>query len=235
MGCAEIQQNLGAFVIGGLEAEELDEVERHLVHCPKCETELQELKEMRNALDTVPPLPLGPPLRLKKDIISRIGTESRHQKRGSQQQRLPLFAASAAAVLVLAFLGILFTQRQNQPLPVAVAQLNPVASYASALQRSGYWGVAEFYPESPGNQPMRLQLNNLRNPAPGRELYQVWLVSGKRRMSAGTFDTGASGRIDVWLNVPQEAEGYQRVLVTLKPAGRDPNAKGEVVLQGTRH
>jgi anti-sigma factor RsiW len=36
MRCAEIQANLVAFVLGGLEPEEAAEVKGHLASCPSC-------------------------------------------------------------------------------------------------------------------------------------------------------------------------------------------------------
>jgi anti-sigma factor RsiW len=46
MRCAEVQINLGAFVMGGLETEEDAEIRRHLASCSSCRDELQEIEKI---------------------------------------------------------------------------------------------------------------------------------------------------------------------------------------------
>ena len=55
MRCAEIQPNLAAFVLGGLEPEEAAEVRSHLASCPSCHDEVRELQKVNRALEATPP------------------------------------------------------------------------------------------------------------------------------------------------------------------------------------
>lgn len=64
MKCAEIQPNLEAFVLGGLEPEEVAQTQHHLASCPSCQDELKELEEIGQALKAAPP-PVEPPAYLK--------------------------------------------------------------------------------------------------------------------------------------------------------------------------
>jgi anti-sigma factor RsiW len=60
MRCAEIQVNLAAFVVGGLEPKEAAEVEDHLTSCLGCRNEFEELEKVNRALQvasTRHPLP----------------------------------------------------------------------------------------------------------------------------------------------------------------------------------
>ncbi len=54
---------LGAYVLGALEPDEIREVDEHLAGCPECRQELAELEEMKEFLGEVPPEAFldGPP------------------------------------------------------------------------------------------------------------------------------------------------------------------------------
>ena len=54
---------LGAYVLGGLEPDEVSAVEQHLAGCAECRTEVAELEEMKEFLGEVPPEAFleGPP------------------------------------------------------------------------------------------------------------------------------------------------------------------------------
>ncbi len=229
MDCAEIRNDLGAFVVGGLEPPESAEIRRHLKFCPACQEEFRKLREVKRALD-VTPQPLEPPPHLKKEILNRIHSESPPVRRSRRW-----FALSAVAVALVAAGAVLWAilAQQATNTPVAVVKLTPTPHYSSVLNERGYWGVAKFYSSHSGNQRVELKLNNLSNSRSKESYYEMWLVSGKDRLSAGTFET-TPGETDVWLNAPAESRDYRTVLIALKPKNEKYSSGGKIVLRGER-
>ena len=251
MTCAEVHPNLAAFVLGGLEAEEAAEIRLHLDSCPDCQSELQELRKVNRALDAAPP-PAAPPSYLKGEILSRVRAErlSPSSKAGAAQSssslegqkrthrtsrfnrfkelRLALPSAAATALVAVIALGVFFGFLREEA-PVATIQLTPTPQEAAGLK--GYWGVAEIRPQPSGNQQVELKLNNFEEPKP-KSYYELWFVSGDKRISAGSFTSVGQGETRVLLNVPPEASNYHTLLITEEHVGKGPAPSREVALKG---
>lgn len=218
MSCPDVRAELGAFALGGLEPTEDAEVRRHTAVCPSCLGELLELEEAAGSLDAAPPL-AAPPPRLKDDVLARLRAEAPPRSR-----RFGTMVAAVALVLVSAF-GFGLALRAEAP--AVTVQLSPTPAFSD----EHYWGVARFYPQELGNQRIELELNNLDAPGPGR-FYEMWLVSGGRSISAGTFTADPRGT-RVWLSAPPEArDSGAAVLISVEPAAGGPASSGEVVLDG---
>lgn len=233
MGCEEVRENLGAYVLGGLEPEEIADIRRHLEACAACRSELRELEDLKHALDAAP-RPAEPPPHLEEEILSRVRVLSSPpespERRKRAAGRVALFAASFAALAVLALFAVVLIQRENQA-PVAAVKLRPVGAYASGLRSNGYWGVAEFYQRGSGNELMKLKLNNLRTPGVGGP-YKAWVVSGDKRLGAGTFRAAPSGKTEAWFTVPSVSGDHRMVLITRGYTSSRHDYGGEVVLRG---
>jgi anti-sigma-K factor RskA len=250
MNHAEVHPDLAAFALGGLEPEEAAEIQRHIASCAGCQGELEELEKVNRALDAAPP-PAAPPAYLKEEILSHVraeqlppsnkeGTEassSLEEKRRSRRTsrynrfknlRLALPSAAAAAVVAMMALGVFFGFLREEP-PVATIQLIPTPQEAAGLK--GYWGVAEIRPQPSGNQQVELKLNNFEEPKPG-SYYELWFVSGDKRISAGSFTSVGRGETRVLLNVPPEASKYHTLLITEEHVGKGPAPGLEVALKG---
>jgi anti-sigma-K factor RskA len=249
MTCAEVHPNLAAFVLGGLEHEEAAEIQRHIASCTDCQSELQELRKVNRALDAAPP-PAAPPASLKGEILSRVraerlspsskaGTtesssspeEQRRSHRTSRFNRfkeLRIILPSAAALIAVMALGVFFGFLREET-PVATVQLIPTPREAAGL--NGYWGVAEIRPQPSGNQQVELKLNNFEEPKPN-SYYELWFVSGEKRISAGSFTSVGQGETRVLLNVPPEASKYHTLLITEEHIGKGPAPGREVALKG---
>jgi anti-sigma-K factor RskA len=250
MNYAEVHPNLAAFALGGLEPEEAAEIQRHVASCADCQSELEELRSVNRALDAAPP-PATPPAYLKGEILSRVRAErlspsskageaesSSHleeQRRSHRTSRLNRFKGlrlvlpSVAAVLVVAIaLGVSFGSLREVP-PMATIQLTPTPQEAVGL--NGYWGVAEIRPQPSGNQQVELKLNNFEEPK-ANSYYELWFVSGEKRISAGSFTSVGKGETRVLLNAPPEASTYQTLLITEEHVGRGPAPGREVALKG---
>jgi len=252
MRCAEIHPNLAAFVLGGLEPEEAAEVQRHLAFCPSCQEELHELQKVNRALQSAPP-PAGPPSHLKDEILSQVRTAAEPSSSNWLQERedstslrerqrslealgsdrfknlrIILSGAAAAAIVAMVTFGVFFGFLREEP-PVAIIQLVPTPQEAAGLE--GYWGVAEIRPQPSGNQQVELKLNNFEEPKPN-SYYELWFVSGERRISGGSFTSVSKGETRVLLNVPPEVRNYRTLLITEERIDRDPTLSHEIALKG---
>jgi len=250
MKFAEVHPNLAAFALGGLEPQEAAEVRHHLDSCPVCRSELEELLMVNRALQAAPP-PAAPPAYLKGEILSRVRAErlSPSNKEGTEESspveeqrrshrtsrfdrfkglRIVLPSAAAAALVAVIALGVFFGFLREEA-PVATIQLIPTPQEAVGLH--GYWGVAEIRPQPSGNQQVELKLNNFEEPKPN-SYYELWFVSGEKRISAGSFTSVGQGETRVLLNVPPEASRYRTLLITEEHVGKGPAPSREVALKG---
>jgi hypothetical protein len=248
MRCAEIHPNLAAFVLDGLEPEEAAEIRRHLASCPRCQDEVRELRKVNRALEAAPP-PADPPSYLKEGILSRVRAErlsvsDKEEPQGSSFEdrtgssrtsrfnRLKdlrvVLPSAAAAIVAFVALGVFLGFLREEP-PVATIQLVPTPREAAGLE--GYWGVAEIRPQPSGNQQVELKLNNFEEPKPN-SYYELWFVSGAKRISAGSFTSVGEGETRVLLNVAPEARNYRTVLITEEHVDEGPTSGEEVALKG---
>jgi len=251
MNYAEVHPNVAAFALGGLESEEAAEIQRHIASCADCQSELEELWSVNRALDAAPP-PAAPPGYLKGAILSRVRAErlSPSSKAGAaeasssveaqsrshrtsrinrfKELRLVLPSAAAAALVAVMALGVFFGFLREEP-PVATIQLIPTPQEAAGLK--GYWGVAEIRPQPSGNQQVELKLNNFDEPK-ANSYYELWFVSGDKRISAGSFTSVGKGETRVLLNAAPEASRYQTLLITEEHVGKGSTSGREVALKG---
>jgi anti-sigma-K factor RskA len=250
MKYADVHPNLAAFVLGGLEPEEAAEIQRHIASCADCQSELEELRQVNRALDAAPP-PATPPPYLKGQILSRVRAEKRSPSSKKQPEgpsplgeqrsshrtsrfnrfkelRLVLPSAAAATLVAVIALGVFFGFLREEA-PVATIQLIPTPQEAVGLK--GYWGVAEIRPQPSGNQQVELKLNNFEKPKPN-SYYELWFVSGDKRISAGSFTSVGKGETRVLLNAPPEASKYHTLLITEEHVGKGSAPGREVALKG---
>ncbi|MDT7727206.1 MAG: hypothetical protein QOI21_3782 [Actinomycetota bacterium] len=113
------QAQLGAYVLGGLDAGEAAEFEAHLATCPACRQEVDELSLLRDELDEIPPEAFldGPPDGGDMLLQRTLRAVRAEQPRQPQTQTRPrLFAIAGAAAVVIVTLGAgIFLGRQTAP------------------------------------------------------------------------------------------------------------------------
>ena len=100
-----------------------------------------------------------------------------------------------------------------------------------AVGLEGYWGVAEIRPQPSGNQQVELKLNNFDEPKPN-SYYEMWFVSGEKRISAGSFTSVGEGETRVLLNVAPKARNCHTLLITEEHVDERPTSGEEVALKG---
>ncbi|CCH33735.1 zf-HC2 domain-containing protein [Actinosynnema sp. NPDC047251] len=98
-------QLLGAYVLGVLDEPEVRAVEEHVAACPRCRTEVDELRAVEEAMGEVPPEMLldGPPE--GGDLLLRRALRQVRDERGGEVRRRRLGLGVAAAVVAAVVLG----------------------------------------------------------------------------------------------------------------------------------
>jgi hypothetical protein len=132
-------------------------------------------------------------------------------------------AGVAAAFCVLALLGAILAPDLFGGGDLAAATLNPTDHAPDAGGKVSIQGAGE-------NVEVRLEAWGL--PACKREqYYELWLIEGKERVSAGSFTVGQSGQVDVSMNAPNFAGSYTQVGITAED-DKDPRASDTKMLSG---
>ena len=197
-GHPETRDLLGPFVMGDLGTAEARAVEDHLEDCASCRQETEALRLAHERLAEYAASSETPPPRLKDRAVAG-------PPRTVPRRIVPPWAAVAAAVLLLA-LGLAYGPSLLGSREVVAATLEPTGRAPEA------GGEVEIVGDDE-NMEVRLEAWGL--PACEREeYYELWLVEGEERVSAGTFSVGHSGEVEVVLNAPKFADSYPQVGIT---------------------
>lgn len=211
---------LGPYVMGALEPREEREVEDHLERCPSCREEARELRIAHEHLADLAYTTETPPPDLKERVVAGI-------PRREARWRVPSWAAAvAAAFIVLAVLGAILAPDLFGGRALASATLSPT-------DRAPHAGGEVSIKGSDDNMEVNLEAWGLP-PCKREQYYELWLVEGKERVSAGTFTVGKSGRVDVNMNAPSFADSYPKVGITAE-WDKDPRPSDAKMLSGELH
>ena len=216
----ELRNLLGPYVMGALEPREEREVKDHLRECPGCREEADGLRIAHERLLDLAYAAQTPPQDLEERVVAAVLP---HRDR----RRLPSWAAAVAAVFcVIAVVGAIFVPDLSSGPDLASATLTPTDFAPDA-------GGEVSIKEAKGNMEVRLEAWGLPRCEDDR-YYELWLVEGEERVSAGSFTVGPSGRVEVNMNAPDFAGSYPAVGITYEH-DRDPRAGDEKVLSGELH
>ena len=211
---------LGPYVMGTLEPYEEREVEDHLEGCASCREEAQELRLAHERLADLAYNTEAPSEDLKARVVAGIPWRE-------ASRRIPTWVvAVAAAFCVLAVLPVILTLDLFGGGALASADLSPTDRAPDAGGEVSIRGTDE-------NMEMRLEAWGLP-PCKSEQYYELWLVEGDERVSAGSFSVGQSGRVDLTLSAPNFAASYPRVGVTAE-YDKDPRASDAKMLSGELH
>lgn len=231
--------DIPAYAIGALDAEEAAALESHLRTCASCRDELAGYRLVSDSLLTaVPPKP--PSAALRKRLQNRLP--------GAQKPSRPRLAWTFSqwpvglAFAVLLILN-LFTLVQLQGIRAQQAGLlRRVGNAQVALAMLSYPGV-QTLPVSGENVSGTLLLDADRNTAvlvawnlpelPAGQTYQVWLVEPDGgRVSAGIFrpESGQPYTTEAIASTQRLAD-FTGIGITIEPAGGSDQPTGERVLK----
>jgi hypothetical protein len=216
----EMQNLLGPYVMGSLESREESEIEDHLRECAGCREEANGLRIAHERLLDLVYATEVPPQNLEERVVAAI--PRRHDRR-----RLPAWVAAVAAVFcVLAVIGTILVPGLSGGRALASATLTPTDLASDA-------GGRVSIEDANGNMEVSLKAWGLP-PCEHESYYELWLVEGEERVSAGTFTVGPSGKVDVNMNAPGFARSYPAVGITYEH-DRDPRASDAKILSGELH
>ena len=222
---------LGPYVLGALDPEEEQAVERHLAGCAACRNEERGLRETHERLAGVSIAASSAPPDLKARILGAL--PQRGGGRGATpaetvwggrslsfvKRAMAMAALLLPVVLVVAYLIGAF-DRPEMTAALAPTELAPGAGGEIEVRDSGsdveasleVWGLPET-----GHD----------------EYYELWFGKEGGRVSAGTFVVDDRGRGEFSALCPEVAGGYQRAGITLEQFPEEPRMdSARVVLRG---
>ncbi|WP_165492011.1 anti-sigma factor domain-containing protein [Egibacter rhizosphaerae] len=225
--CEGIREELGGYVLGGLEEREVAVVDVHLASCPACRAELDELSGLPDLLELAAETPPRVPPDLRDRVVTSAALEPAEPDRPSSWARLVLTVA--AAVLIGVALGAAAT--------VATVAGDPPADDVVALGDSGpdegleraIDGEARLR-DSPSGVQLQLEARGLQ-PDPDVAYYHVWLeLPSGDRVSAGTVLPDEDGEVDASLTCGGALEDYDALTITAHPY---LDAEGDALVRTT--
>lgn len=221
-----------AYELGVLEAQEAALVVKHLESCASCYIEWQAYRHLTASLATLVP-PIAPPRHVKAQLISRITPKAVHYSFLHTLQSLlysPGVVARIAAVvliLTLIFSNVLLWNRVNtlsyrqasgfSSLALSGTPANPNAKGMIVYTAGGEYGL--------------LVVNELKELTPDFQ-YQLWLIRDGIRTSGGVFSVGKDGYAVLKIESSDLLTHYEGFGVTIEPAGGSAGPTGERVLAG---
>ncbi len=224
--CSELRELLGGHVLGGLDPEEAERVDRHLESCPRCRREHAELAGLPALLDlagSADAEPAAPPAELEELVLDRFARERRTlSPQGGPASALvrppppPRYRGCGAGGgggrggLVLS--GALFSSDGDE-------------AFGHVYLHGGGGAAAEADLRAV-REGTRVDLSVTGMPPGPTPVYELWCIPEKGRwISGGTFRVDARGRARVRLTSAARPGDYERIVVTR-------GTRGERVLAG---
>jgi anti-sigma-K factor RskA len=231
-----VDELLAAYALGALEHAEALEVSTHLRHCRQCQIELEAYDDVTQALALAAPLH-EPPARLKRAVLDHLETADRsgpaHTPAPWWRRFLPaswrqipgwgwvsVLLVALLAVGNMALLGRLLGQQPTTGTTLQTITLQSTGQYpdATGLMVVGGDGRVGY-----------LVVDHLPPPGEGRQ-YQLWLIHGEARESAGVFEVGEEGYGGLYMHTEKPLLSYTGFGITNEPEGGSPGPTGEKVL-----
>jgi len=213
----ELHTLSGAFALDALSAEEAALFETHLEQCPACRDEVRELRaaaaRMGASEAAVPPGALRERVLAAVDRVPQLPPRVTAIERARRRGWVPRVVAAAAAVLLVAGVGVGIAQRGDDGGSAEATAVTQVfraqdAHTATVSTDHGKLTVAT----SPGMGRMAVETAGLRR-LPKNEVYQLWTMHGTTATSVGVLhDLGAGAA----MSMPSSGT---TVAITVEPEG----------------
>jgi anti-sigma-K factor RskA len=204
------RDDLAAYILGSLEADERALLERHLEGCEPCRAELRWLRPAIEVLsDSVERVEPRPELRqrLMSDVRADVGTAGQPVTSGrplGERMRTfmlrPATALAATALIGAGAAGYALSDGGGEEATTIPGP--PIGAVGATLERKGDSGT--------------LQLTGLEQ-LPSGEVYQAWVRRGERIKPSSLFEARMDGTASA--AIPHELNGADEVMVTVEPRG----------------
>jgi hypothetical protein len=225
---ARIEELLAGYALRSLEGDDAAEADRlladHVPTCAACRETLGAFARVAGDLALAAPV-IEPP----ETLLPRLQRELEPRVRRFQPARLAAIAASVALVVVIGGVGLSQLGRDDVPLTQLSAQDLQQAVELSQREdaRTTDLGAATEV-SAPGLGHFFVYGTAVPAPAAG-SVYRLWLIRGAEHRYLGDFVPSPGG--DVVLRVDVDPSGWERVLVTMEPAGSEPSSPGQPAWQ----
>lgn len=235
-----------SYLLGEITEEEKILFEEHLLHCSSCRLEVQEMQEAWKLI----PFKMNDvevPSDLKEEVmnfifeadnsltINQMEKTQKAQIKPIGRIRKSLYGVAAAAFL-LSFGGVIWNNlqlrqelievKENTLSPTDVVQVYSLKSADPNVDSAK--GNALVYMHGDQKQIV-FKLQGLSS-TKGSEAYQVWLIHGGQRKSAGTFHVDKNGNGFLAYVLNEHDPAIEAIGVSLEPDANGTQPRGKKVL-----
>jgi anti-sigma-K factor RskA len=236
---APFLENISAYAIGALDAEEIRALESHLTTCTSCRTELAEYRLVSEALLTAVP-PREPSAALRKRLQSQLPGA---RKSTRPQLTFPLSRLALGVALTVLLAMNAYSILQIRALQQEQTQLNRQVRTGQTVMSMLSYPATERRAISEDNLVGSLLLDKDRNivalivwnmpELQEDKTYQIWLIDPQgERVSAGIFLPDSDQAYTTRIVFPdQNLSDFTGVGVTVEPAGGSDQPTGERVFR----
>ena len=237
-----LRENIPAYAIGALDAEEVRALEAHLQTCESCRTELAAYRAIGDSLlASVPPREPSPGLR--KRLQSQMPSARSAQKSSRPRFVWSLSQLAMGTALIVLFAMNLFSFTQIRTLQSQqVSLLHQIQNSQAALAMLSYPGTRSLAIHE-GNISGTVLVDQDRNTAAlvawnlpqlsAEQIYQIWLIEPSgHRVSAGLFRPQAGLSYTTQpIFLKQDISNFVGMGVTVEPAGGSDQPTGPRVFK----
>ena len=227
-----IHENIPAYALGALDAEDARALEAHLRTCKACQAELAAYREISdNLLMTVPPREPSPALR--KRLQSRLPSAQKTRRTRFMWSFGQLGLAGALVLLfamsVFSFVKLRDFQRQSQNSQAVLAMLSYPGTQAFPISGGSVSGTVLLDKDRNSAAVIAWNLPKITR----GQTYQIWWIEPNgHRVSAGTFRPQADLP---YTTQPcfssQSVSSFVGLGVTIEPAGGSSQPTGPRVFK----
>lgn len=230
-----VVEQIPAYALGALDADEETQVIRHLAACEICQAELAAYEDVVDKL-ALAAVEVEPSTSVKDRLLEQIQAAPPSDRTAvSTPTPAPtpplgmkiraLFAGSrwqpaGALVLFILLIGsyVLWQQTRSQTpeqIVLTATESAPDARGVIEVARNGRNGT--------------LIVEGLPRLDPDQQ-YQLWLIEDGQRTSGGVFSVDENGRQRLEIKAPHSLQAYGAFGITIEPAGGSPGPTGQRVL-----
>jgi len=234
-------ENIPAYAIGALEADDVIALESHLQTCASCRTELVEYRALNVSLLTAVP-PKQPSAALRKRLQSQLPSAQR-TVRPQLKWNWSFSRMAVGASLILLLVMNMYSILQTRALQLEQAQLNRQVRTGQTVMSMLSYPTTERLSINSDKAVGSLLLDKDRGivalivwnmpELPENETYQIWLIDPKgERISAGIFSADSDQAYTTKIVYPKQSlVDFTGVGVTVEPAGGSDHPTGERIFK----